>query len=109
MALEAARVELPPKRTVAVATLLVTAVAILALGIAHVSRRHDVVRLGYTLSEQTTALRKLEEENRRLRLERSMLRHPDRIERRAQHLGMTRPDPSQIRVIDPAATTVASQ
>ena len=68
-----------------------------------------MIRLGYTLSEETTELRKLEEENRRLRLERSMLRHPDRIERYAQHIGMTRPDPSQIRVIDPTATTVAAQ
>ena len=54
-------------------------------------------------------LRRLEEENRRLRLERSMLRHPDRIERYAQHLGMIRPDPRQIRVVAPSATTVAAQ
>lgn len=104
-----ARVATARPRRSAIATLMLVAVAVLALGISHVARRHQVIRLGYQLSEQTVELRRLEEENRRLRLERSMLRHPDRIERYAQHLGMIRPDPRQIRVVAPSATTVAAQ
>lgn len=109
MALEHARVSAPPRRRVAIATLLIVAVAILALGITHVMRRHDAVRLGYALSRETNALRAVGEKNRRLRLERSMLRHPDRIERHAQALGMARPEPAQIRVVRTRGTTVASQ
>jgi len=85
------------------------AIAILALGITHVMRRHDAVRLGYALSRETEALRAVEQENRQLRLERAMLRHPDRIERHAQALGMARPEPAQIRVVRRPGTTVASQ
>ena len=109
MAHPGARVAPAPRRGVAIATLLIVAAAVIALGIAHVARRHDAIRLGYELSEQSADLRRLEQENRRLRLERSMLRHPDRIERHAQRLGMARPDPGRIRVVAPHATTVASQ
>lgn len=109
MALEHARVAAPPRRRVAIATLLIVAIALLALGVTHVMRRHEAVRLGYALSLETDALRVLEEDNRRLRLERSMLRHPDRIERHAQALGMARPEPTQIRVVKTPGTTVATQ
>ncbi len=109
MTLEHARVAAPPRRRVAIATLLIVAISILALGITHVMRRHDAVRLSYELPRETETLRALEEENRRLRLERSMLRHPDRIERHAQALGMARPEPHQIRVVQTPGTTVATQ
>jgi len=104
MALANATVTPPPKRRGVVAVLVLIAGAVLALCLAHVHRRHLLVQLGYELSEETAELRKLEEENRRLRLERSMLRHPNRIERFAESLGMVQPDPSQIRVVRPPAT-----
>ncbi len=99
MSVESARVIPGPRRRVAVAVMLIAAAAVMALAVAHVARRHQVVRLGYELAQEADALREVEEENRRLRLERSMLRHPDRIERHAQNLGMKRPDPDQIRVV----------
>ncbi|RMH44042.1 MAG: hypothetical protein D6689_03520 [Deltaproteobacteria bacterium] len=96
-------------RRVAVATMLIVAAAALALALAHIRRQHEMVRLGYELARETARLQRLEEENRRLRLERSMLRHPDRIERRALSLGMRRPAPAQIRVAPATGTTVAAQ
>jgi cell division protein FtsL len=69
----------------------------------HVSRRRDVVRLGYELSAATAQLRHAQEENRRLRLEKSVLTQPDRIEGLAAGLGMIRPGPEQIRAVGPAA------
>jgi cell division protein FtsL len=109
MSLDSARILPPPRRRVVIATLLIVTAAVLALGIGHVNRRHEAVRLGYELARETDELRALKEENRRLRLERSMLRHPDRIERHALTLGMARPDPAQIRVVQADRTTVAKQ
>ena len=106
-AVAAVRVAPPPRRRVTVAVMLIVAVAVLALGIMHVYRRHQLVRLGYELSRETEKLRALQEDNRRLRLERAMLRHPDRIERYAESLGMTRPDPEKIRVVRAPATQLA--
>lgn len=88
-----------PQRRVAVVTLLLVAAAVLALALTHVARRHEIVRLGYELSEATDELRAAQREHRRLKVERSLLRHPDRIERLARGLGMTRPEPGQIRVV----------
>jgi len=99
----------PRRRRAAVIVVLLAASAVLALGLTHVARRQRGIRIGYALSTDTTELRRLEEENRRLRLERSMLRHPRRIERLAVELGMARPDPHQIRVAPGRGGTVAAQ
>lgn len=72
--------------------------------LAHVSLRLGVIRTGYAIAEATRERQLLEEENRKLRLERSLLRSPERIERIAREkLGMTRPDPTQLRVVRPGA------
>lgn len=83
--------------------MLIAAAAFLAaigVGLAHVSLRLDAVKLGYALGESTRERRRLEEEKRRLLVEKSLLRTPERIERLARDkLGMTRPEPERIRVV----------
>lgn len=88
----------PPVK-IAVAGMIVAALILMLLGIAHVSRRQEVIGLGYQLSRATEELRRQEEENRRLRLEKATLTNPERIRRLAESLGMTQPGPAQIRVV----------
>ena len=84
-----------------VVMLLVAAIAIGALGISRVARRHQVVQLGAELSEKTEQVRKLSAENRALELERSQLADPDRIRMFAVLLGMISVPPDAIRVVKP--------
>ena len=66
----------------------------------HVSLRYRVIRIGYAIGERLAEKRELEEEARKLRLELSLLRSPERVERLAREkLGMVRPDPERIRVV----------
>ena len=88
-----------PRVRIAVVAMTVFGALVLGLGIAHVNRRQEVVRLGYELSRATDELSRLQEENRRLRLEKSALTSPERIRRLATTLGMGPPGPEQIRVI----------
>ena len=74
----------------------------IALGSRKIAAEHDRVRLGYELSEAQRELRQLQEENRRLRLEYSVLISPERIKTLATALGMRRPMPGQIRIAEPA-------
>lgn len=82
------------------ACLALCAMAILALGLFRVHRRHQVIRTGYELNEARTELRTLQEELNRLSLEVSVLTNPGRIERLAKSLGMIRPTPDQLRIIE---------
>jgi cell division protein FtsL len=71
-----------------------------AAATAHVSLRTRVIRAGYDLGERMREVRVLEEERRRLRVELSLLRSPERIERVArERLGMVTPSPDRIRVV----------
>jgi cell division protein FtsL len=73
---------------------------IMTAAVAQVALRYRVTRTGYAIGERMQEQRELEEEARRLRLERSLLRSPDRVERLAREkLGMVRPDPERIRVV----------
>ena len=92
----------PPVR-IAVVAMAIFGILVMGLGIAHVNRRQEVVRLGYELSRAIDELSKAQEENRRLRLEKSALTNPERIRRLATALGMGPPGPEQIRVIQAAA------
>lgn len=87
------------KTRIRAACLVLGAMAILAMGLFRVHRRHQVIRVGYELSELRTELRALQEEENRLRLEESVLTNPGRIERLATGFGMVRPTPDQLRVI----------
>jgi len=85
----------------AVTSLLILASLLTGFGVQHVANRRERVRLGYELSAASAELRRVSEENRRLRLEKSVLTDPDRIERLSANLGMARPTTDQIRVIRP--------
>jgi cell division protein FtsL len=75
----------------------------------HVGLRYRIVRVGYQIGERLREQRELEEEGRKLRLDLSMMRSPERVERLArERLGMVRPDPERIRVVR-TATQVAQR
>jgi cell division protein FtsL len=94
-------------RSVVIAMIAV-AFALTAVGVIRVSRQHEVLRLGYTLSKHSDQLRQLKEVRRRLELERATLTAPDRIRRLATQLGMTPVAPDRIRLVanDPAPVPV---
>ncbi len=86
---------------IAVVGMAIAAAIVMILGIAHVNRRQQVIHIGYELSRATEELTRLQDNNRRLRLEKSALTNPERIRRLAESLGMSQPGSSQIRVIRP--------
>ena len=88
----------PSTRSLAV-LLIVIAAALAALGTMRVHNQHQLVVLGYELSQATAELREKNEENRRLRLELSVLTAPERIERLAEGMGLSPPAPGQIRTV----------
>ena len=94
---------------IAVIGMVALALVFVLLGIAHVARRQQVIQLGYQLARATQELADNQEENRRLRLEKSILTNPERIRRLAESLGMTQPGPEQIRVIRVRSSTVAQK
>lgn len=83
------------------ALLVLFAGALLSIGLYRVHQRHQVIRVGYELTEARSEMRKLAEERNRLRVEESVLTSPARIERIAASLGMVRPSPNQLRIIPP--------
>jgi cell division protein FtsL len=92
------------KRSTVVVLILMFA-SLTAAALAHTSLRLGSIRHGYTVSARMKSFRELEEENRKLRLELSLLRSPERIERIAREsLGMRRPDPSEIRLVGKGTT-----
>ncbi len=96
------------KKSVALFMIGCFAVAVAAAA-AQVSLRYRIVRTGYALGEKLAEERALEEEARKLRLELSFLRSPDRVEKLARdQLGMVKPDPGRSRVVR-TATEVAAQ
>jgi len=88
--------------------MLIVAGLVTALGVGHVARRQQVIRLSYQLTDAVTELRRLEEEDRRLRLERSVLTNPARIERLALAMGMTPPGSGQVRVVSVGPAELAA-
>ncbi|MEM9493617.1 MAG: cell division protein FtsL [Myxococcota bacterium] len=88
-----------PSVRIAVTGMVIAAIIVAILGMAHVERRQQVIRLGYQLSKAIEELSQQQEENRRLRLEKATLTNPERIGRLAESLGMTQPGPDQIRII----------
>ena len=82
-----------------IVALVMTAVVFTLLGVVHVHRRHQMVRLGYLLSDANFELASLEEESRRLTLEISMLTEPQRLKKMALDHGLKMPSPEQIRIV----------
>ena len=85
---------------IAIVAIVAFAVVAAVFGIGQVKRHHELVGLSYELSDVGDKLRNAEAENRRLRLERSLLSSPERLEELAKEIGMVHPSPTQIRVID---------
>jgi cell division protein FtsL len=82
-----------------IVAMVLVAIVVTALGVIHVARRHEVVRLGYALAKASERLRVAEERQRRLELERATLTAPDRIRALAEGLGMVPTPPDQVRVV----------
>ena len=96
-------------RQAAIVALLALFLGGMTTALAQASLRLGVIRMSYASSEAARERQKLEEENRKLLLERSLLRDPARIEALArERLGMTRPESSRIRVVRPGVAVVAA-
>ncbi|MBA3465201.1 MAG: cell division protein FtsL [Deltaproteobacteria bacterium] len=100
--------EAPSVRIVIIAMVLV-ALMLTAIGVIRVTRQHEVLRLGLSLSKKSEDVRRLRETRRQLELELATLTAPDRIRRLATQLGMTSVPPDKIRVIAPRPNKVASR
>ena len=83
----------------AVCVLILMFVSVSAAALAHVSLRMGVIREGYAISEAHQSRQRLEEERRKLLLERAYLRRPERVARIARDMGMKQPEPHDIRVV----------
>lgn len=88
----------PSVRAVVIALVVVAALAT-AIGVIRVSRRHEVLRLGYELARRSEQVHQLREARRQLELEHATLSAPDRIRGLATRLGMMPVSPDRIRVI----------
>ena len=93
-----------------VIAMVIVAVLLTGLGVARVTRQHEVLRLGYKLDRQAEQVRRLTEMKRRLEVERATLTSPERIRRLATQLGMTTVAPDRIRIVEvPHRKQVAAQ
>ena len=91
--------------------LIMTLVAalVMTLAVVRITRRHQVIELGYDLSRTAEALRSARELNRRLALERATLTAPARIEALASQLGMVPAAPDQLRVVNSHAALARAE
>jgi|GEM_PF-526242 len=83
----------------AIIAMMTAAIIVAVLGIVHIHNRHRVVQRGYDLTRTNNKLRRLQEDNRRLRLEKSLLTNPARIRRLARERGMRPPSTGQVRIV----------
>jgi cell division protein FtsL len=82
-----------------IVAIVLVAIVVTAIGVIHVARRHESVRLSYTLAKASARMRTAEERQRRLELERATLTAPDRIRALAEGLGMVPTPPDQVRLV----------
>jgi len=73
---------------------LAIAAPLVAVGLFHAWTHVQTVRLGYELSDAVERREALEERNRALRMERSTLRAPERLERLGEELRLRPPHAS---------------
>lgn len=85
------------RKTVALMAIVTALVTMLA--IQRVRSRHELVSLGYDLSQAGERVRTLREVQRKLEVERSTLANPERIRALATDLGMVPVPADQIRVV----------
>lgn len=79
--------------------MVILAVALVTTGVIRVTRQHEVLRLGLSLSKASDNVRKLRETRRQLELELATHTAPDRIRKLATQLGMTTVAPDKIRLV----------
>ncbi len=84
-----------------IVAMVVLAIALVSVGIIRVTRQHEVLRLGLSLSKSSENVRKLRETRRQLELELATHTAPDRIRKLATQLGMTTVAPDKIRIVRP--------
>ncbi len=90
----------PRKTGKVIAVLLLTAFFTTA-ALAHVWVRLQVVRLGYSISQETDRETKLQQMHRKLEVERALLRNPERLQRLArERLHLSMPDPASIQTVN---------
>jgi cell division protein FtsL len=82
-----------------VIAMVVIAVGLTTVGVISVQRQHQVLRLGFELSRESSHVLELREAKRRLELERATLTAPDRIRRLATQLGMAPVAPDHVRIV----------
>ena len=85
------------RKTVALMAIVTALVTMLA--VQRVRSRHELVSLGYDLSQAGERVRALREVRRKLEVERSTLANPERIRALATGLGMVPVPADQIRVV----------
>lgn len=73
--------------------------ALVGVALLLVWQRLRVVQLGYVLSTTTKLERRLEQENRELKLELATLTSPERLEAMARRLGLREPKKGQVVVL----------
>ena len=91
----------PASVRLGVAAMVVLALLLVGTGIVRVTRQHEVLRLGLSLSKSSDNVRKLRETRRQLELELATHTAPDRIRKLATQLGMTTVAPDKIRLVGP--------
>ncbi|MFN0248840.1 MAG: cell division protein FtsL [Kofleriaceae bacterium] len=84
-----------------VVAMVVITIALVTAGVIRVTRQHEVLRLGLSLSKASENVRKLRETRRQLELELATHTAPDRIRRLATQLGMAPVAPDKIRIAGP--------
>lgn len=78
--------------------LLITLVVVVSAAVSQIWTRLEVIDYGYQLSRANREHARLQEINRRLRIEYALLKNPSHISRMArERLGMKPPTPEQIR------------
>ncbi|HPM76736.1 MAG TPA: cell division protein FtsL [bacterium] len=83
---------------VALFFLVLAVVVAYALLLTHT--RGEVVQLGYDIRLQSDSILVLQREVNQLQLERLKLRSPERLQQMAGELGLTKPLPEQVKVIN---------
>ena len=91
----------------AIITLALFAALVAAVCVRRVHEKRKLIELGYQLTSSEREVQRLEEEHRRLRLEVSVLTNPQRLRRLAQSLGMKKPAPDDVIVVDVDAARTA--
>jgi cell division protein FtsL len=82
-------------------TLALTVAALVGLAARLVSQRHVGVQLGYDIGRATTEQRRLEEEVKRLRIDRAALLDPARLEPVALKYGYKTPGTDDVVAVPP--------